>query len=111
MKRKSPFSIVKSRYITEKSTTLQGLEGSTSNRCTARCKAPKAVFIVDQRANKREVEQAVEEIYKEKNVKVAKVNTINVNPKPRRVRGRSGFKAGFKKAVVTFEPGDQIDEV
>jgi large subunit ribosomal protein L23 len=38
------------------------------------------------------------------------VNTINVKPKERRVRGRSGFKAAFKKAIVTFEAGDKIED-
>jgi large subunit ribosomal protein L23 len=40
---------------------------------------------------------------------VVSVNTINVKAKPRRVRGRAGFKAAFKKAVVTLEKGDNLD--
>ena len=46
-----------------------------------------------------------------KNVKVVAVNTINVKAKARRVRGRPGFKNAFKKAIVTFEKGDSLDNV
>ncbi|MGE3715208.1 MAG: 50S ribosomal protein L23 [Simkaniaceae bacterium] len=38
------------------------------------------------------------------------VNTINVKPKKRRVRGYKGFRSGFKKAIVTLESGDSIDD-
>ncbi len=40
-------------------------------------------FEVAKTANKVEIAKAVEEIF---NVKVTKVNTINVKPKPKRVR-------------------------
>lgn len=104
-----PFSVVKSVYVTEKSTTLTGLAASESNRCVARCKTPKAVFLVHQRANKQEIAKAIEAIYQESKVRVVKVNTVNVKPKPRRVRGKPGFKAGYRKAIVTFEEGDSIE--
>lgn len=109
MLKKSPYDIIKSRHITEKSQVLLHLQASESNVCVKRFKKPIFVFIVDPRANKREIANAIEEIYAEKNVRVTSVNTINVKPKARRVRGRPGMTVGFKKAIVTLESGDQLD--
>ncbi|MCH9614379.1 MAG: 50S ribosomal protein L23 [Chlamydiia bacterium] len=108
--KKSPYQIVKSRYVTEKSTVLEGLKDAVSNKCLAKCQSPKYVFLVDRDANKIEIAKALEEIYQAKSIKVKKVNTLNVKRKKRRVRGKQGYKSGFKKAVVTLEAGDNIDE-
>lgn len=110
MKKRTPYDIVKSRYITEKAAMLEQLQNATNNRSLARCKRPKYVFLVDNKANKTEISTALEHIYAEKNITVIAVNTINRKPKKRRVRGRSGFRPGFKKAIVTLEEGDSIDE-
>jgi large subunit ribosomal protein L23 len=110
MKKKSPFDIVKSRYITEKARVMEQLQFNTSNPCVKKCDAPKYVFLVDTRANKQEIAEALEEIYAEKNIRVAAVNTIIVKQKERRVRGRTGFKAAFKKAIVTLQAGDSIED-
>lgn len=110
MIKKSPFDIVLSRHVTEKARVLQQLQFNSSNACVKKCDAPKYVFIVDKRANKQEIAQAVEEIYSERKIKVVSVNTISNKPKARRVRGRAGMKPGFKKAVVTLEAGDSIEE-
>ncbi len=108
---KNPFDVIKSRYVTEKSTVLEELQNRTSNRAVARCKSPKAVFIVDSNANKIEIKSAIEMIYKENNVKVTQVNTLHVKRKPkRRGRGRPGLTPSFKKAIVTLEPGDTIEK-
>lgn len=110
MANRSPYEIIKHRHITEKSVMLQNLQNAASNPCVARCESPKYVFIVDPRANKNEIANAVEEIYREKNVKVVSVNTINVKSKPtRRGRFRYGRKPAFKKAIVTLEPNDKLD--
>lgn len=106
----NPYDIIKSRRLTEKSRVLENLQHAKSNRSLDRCKSPKAVFNVDQKANKVQIAQAVEQIYSEKKVKVVRVNTISIGPKKRRVRGFSGKTAGLKKAVVTFRPGDQIED-
>ena len=45
-----------------------------------------------------------------KKIKVKGVNTINMKPKKRRVRGFKGFRAAVKKAIVTLESGDTIDD-
>jgi large subunit ribosomal protein L23 len=108
---KNPYQTIKHQHITEKAMVLQELKNSKSNACVARCTSPKYVFIVDRNANKREIAEAIEEIYKDKNIKVVDVNTINVKAKPRRVRGRAGTKNAFKKAIVTLEDGDSLDNV
>ena len=110
--KRSAYHVIKSRLVTEKSQMLSALQNSESNKHVKRCDSPKHVFIVDENATKAEIRSAVEEIYKEKKVRVTRVNTINVKPKKRRVRGRIGFKPGFRKAVVTLAAGDAIgDEV
>lgn len=111
MAEKNPYQIIKHQHITEKAKVLQELKNSKSNRCVARCESPKYVFIVDREANKRQIAEALEEIYRDKNIKVKAINTINVKAKARRVRGRSGFKAAFKKAVVTLDKGDSLDNI
>jgi large subunit ribosomal protein L23 len=111
MSKKDPYQVIKHQLVTEKSLVLQELKNATSNPSLKRCKSPKYVFVVDRRANKTDIAQALEEIYSEKNIKVVAVNTINVKPKARRVRGRPGMKPGFKKAVVTLENGDSLDNV
>ena len=110
MNKKTPYDIIKSRYVTEKSRVLEDLKDNTSNPSVSKCDRPKYVFLVEKKANKREIADAIEQIYAEKNIKVKSVNTITLKPKKRRVRGRTGFKPGFKKAVVTLEKGDEIGE-
>lgn len=110
MNKRTPYRVIRCRYVTEKTTVLEQLQHATSNKCVSRAEHPKFVFIVDKNATKAEIAQAVETIYAEKKVKVKKVNTINVKPKRRRVRGRVGFRSGVKKAIVTLEKGDAIDE-
>lgn len=111
MTKKSPYQIIKHQHVTEKSTMLQRLKTMQSNPSLKRCESPKYVFIVDRLANKQEIARAVEEIYANEGIKVVDVNTINVKPKPRRVRGRLGTTSAFKKAVVTLRVGDNLDHV
>lgn len=108
--KKTPYQIIKARHVTEKATLLEGLQHSKSNRCVSKCTSPKYVFIVDKNANKTEISRAIETIYAEKKIKVKAVNTINMKPKKRRVRGFKGFRSAIKKAIVTLESGDSIDE-
>lgn len=107
--KKNPYEVVKHQHVTEKSLMLEGLKSAKSNPSLAKCESPKYVFIVDPSANKSEIAAAVEEIYRDKKVKVVSVNTINVKGKDRRVRGRLGTRKSFKKAIVTFEKGDSLD--
>ena len=59
----------------------------------------KYTFEVAKDANKIEIAKAVEELF---GVKVAKVNTINVDGKLRRYGRFEGFTASKKKAIVTL---------
>ncbi len=108
---KKAYQVIKHQYVTEKAMVLQGLENAESNPSLKKCKSPKAVFVVDPHANKYEIAQAIEEIYRDKGIKVVGVNTITVGPKATRMRGRTGFRSGFKKAIVTFRPGDKLDNI
>lgn len=111
MKDKNPYRIIKHLRVTEKAMMLENLKDQKSNPSLARCESPKYVFVVDKDANKKEIANAIEEIYKPRNVKVVAVNTINVRAKPRRVRGRIGTRASFKKAIVTLQAGDSLETV
>ncbi len=108
---KNPYDIIKKRYFTEKAAVLENLKNATSNKSIARCESPKYTFVVDSKAKKQEIAQAIEQIYSENNVRVVAVNTINVKEKLRNRRGRMnpGRKQGFKKAIVTLAVGDNID--
>lgn len=108
---KNPFHIILRRYVSEKSSMLQALCKAESNVSVRRCKKPKYVFIVAPTATKRDIAWSLEEIYKEQHIRVVSVNTIRVKPKPCRMRGRRGIKSGFKKAIVTLDPKDQLDNV
>ena len=59
----------------------------------------KYTFKVAADANKIEIAKAVEELF---GVKVAKVNTLTVNGKMRRYGRFEGYKASWKKAIVTL---------
>ena len=59
----------------------------------------KYTFEVAKDANKVEIKNAVEKLF---DVKVAKVNTINVDGKLRRYGRFEGYTASRKKAIVTL---------
>lgn len=110
MKQRTPYDIIHARYVTEKSRMIEQLKNNTANPSIKRFESSKYVFLVDVNSCKTEIAAAIETIYSAKNVKVKKVNVINVKAKKRRVRGRIGFTSAFKKAIVTFEKGDVIEE-
>ena len=66
----------------------------------------KYTFEVHKKANKIEVAKAIEAIF---GVKVAKVNTLNVKAKPKRMRYHEGKTRTWKKAIVTLAEGDTIE--
>jgi large subunit ribosomal protein L23 len=107
----NPYSIVKRRYLTEKAAVLEKLKDAKSNKSVARCENPKYTFVVDSKANKLEIAEAIETIYAEKNVTVVAVNTITVKSKQRNKRGKMnpGVKQGMKKAIVTLAVGNTIE--
>ncbi|HPW77974.1 MAG TPA: 50S ribosomal protein L23 [Bacteroidales bacterium] len=67
-------------------------------------------FIVDRRANKLQIKQAVENMY---GVTVVDVNTINYYGKRKSRYTKAGFLTGrtnhFKKAYITLRGEDKID--
>ena len=87
------FEVIKTVRLTEKGTR----QGEKYNQYTV---------VADRRANKTEIRQAVQELFK---VKVTKVNTLNVRGKSRRQRTLQAGKApDWKKAIVTLKAGDKI---
>ena len=56
-------------------------------------------FKVAKNATKPEIAAAVEELF---NVQVAKVNTINMKKKPKRLGYNFSYTAEWKKAIVTL---------
>ncbi|MBF2089248.1 MAG: 50S ribosomal protein L23 [Leptolyngbya sp. DLM2.Bin15] len=65
----------------------------------------KYVFKVAAKATKDQIKVAIEQLF---DVKVVKVNTQNPPLKKRRVGRFAGYKAHYKKTVVTLAPGDSI---
>lgn len=65
-------------------------------------------FEVDPRANKAEIKEAVERIFK---VKVLAVNTARVAGETKRVgrKGQRVARPGYKKAFVKLREGDKIE--
>ena len=77
-----------------------------SERSTDLMQDGKFVFVVDKRANKIQIAQAVKEIF---NVTVEAVNTMNYKGKPKR-RGRTvGRTNSYKKAIVKLAEGETIE--
>ncbi|MET9876304.1 50S ribosomal protein L23 [Actinacidiphila glaucinigra] len=66
----------------------------------------KYTFIVDPRANKTQIKQAVETVF---SVKVTGVNTINRQGKRKRTKTGFGKRKDTKRAIVTLAEGDRID--
>ncbi|HXH18140.1 MAG TPA: 50S ribosomal protein L23 [Chitinophagales bacterium] len=67
-------------------------------------------FVVDRRANKIQIRNAVEKMY---GVNVTSVNTIVIPGKQRTRYTRTGLtkgqKSAYKKAIVTLNTGETID--
>ena len=66
----------------------------------------KYTFVVAPHANKTQIRQAVEEVFR---VKVTGVNTLNRQGKRRRTKHGWGKRPDTKRAIVTLAEGDRID--
>jgi large subunit ribosomal protein L23 len=87
------FEIIKTVRLTEKGTR----QGEKYNQYTV---------VADRRANKTQIRQAVQDLFK---VKVTKINTLNVRGKFRRQRTtQAGQAPDWKKAIVTLQEGQKI---
>ena len=87
------YSVIKKPHVTEK-TSL----GSDSSNTVA--------LVVDKAANKIEIKQAIENLFK---VKVADVRTVTVAGKVKRSGKTFGKRSNWKKAYVTLQEGQSID--
>ena len=90
-------SILIKPIITEKATEQSELQNQFS-------------FVVDRKANKIEIKEAIEAAY---NVSVTKVRTINVRPNRKSRYTKTGVITGktsaYKKALVQVAEGETID--
>ncbi|OHA26882.1 MAG: 50S ribosomal protein L23 [Candidatus Taylorbacteria bacterium RIFCSPHIGHO2_02_FULL_44_36] len=64
------------------------------------------VFEVEKDASKKEIADAVKNLYK---VSPIKINVVKTPRKQVFVRGKKGFKAGGKKAYVYLKKGEKIE--
>lgn len=87
------YRILKRPLVTEKSTTAKEAHNKLS-------------FEVDRRANKIEIKQAVEQIFK---VNVLDVTTCSVMGKKKRVGRHFTKRPDWKKAIVTIKPGQRVE--
>ena len=87
------YSVIREPVLTEKGTDDTGDRNAYH-------------FRVPRDANKIEIRQAVEKLFK---VKVLKVNTLRVMGKARRRGWIAGRTPDWKKAMVTLKEGDTIE--
>ena len=82
---KNPHDIIIRPWITEKTMDMK--------------EERKYVFVVDKRANKTEIKNALEAIF---GIRVEKVNTMNMLGKMKRMGRFEGKRPDWKKAIVTL---------
>ena len=91
-----PYDLIQTVQLTEKASLLSE-------------KLNKYVFRVNPRANKIQIKQAIELLFKKK---VVDVNTCNYAGKKKRERTASfGRRPNWKKAIVTLKEGEKLDLV
>lgn len=79
--------------MTEKAMQIQGDRNSYT-------------FVVDTRADKKQIKRAIEGLFK---VHVMKINTNVIRGKFKRVGKSIGKKSNIKKAMVTLKEGEKIE--
>jgi len=87
------FQVIKSPLVTEKGNLLKEIHRQYS-------------FEVNPDANKYQVKDAVESLFK---VHVTDVKTIRIRGKNRRVGKHIGKRSNWKKAIVTLKEGEKIE--
>jgi len=90
---KHVFDVIKKPLFTEKGMDMKESEN-------------KILIQVNADANKHEIKQAMEEIFK---VKVDKVNVVNIKGKKRRYGKSIGMRSDKRKAIVTLKQGEKLD--
>lgn len=89
---KSPRDVILRPIVSEKS--YAGLEAGSYT------------FLVDPRANKTEIKEAIQAIW---DVRVTSVNTLNRPGKTKRRGYTKGKRPDQKRAIVTLAEGDSIE--
>jgi len=84
--------VLKSPHISEKAVSLSQIG--------------QYVFKVLPGANKQKIKRAIEEIYK---VDVLSVRIVKIPRKKRRLGRTTGWKRGYKKAIVRIKEGQEIE--
>ena len=88
------YKVLKSPHITEKATNLT--------------KKNQYIFKVWPRANKDEIKKAIKEVFE---VDTVSVQIIKIPKKRRRLGRISGWKPGYKKAIVKIKEGQKIEVI
>ncbi|MBQ6056783.1 MAG: 50S ribosomal protein L23 [Treponema sp.] len=81
------------------------IEPVLSEKATALREEGKYVFKVQPSASKTQIKEAVSKLF---GVTVVKITTVNVLGKVKRLRGKPGKTADWKKAIVRVAPGETI---
>lgn len=76
-----------------------------TEKATLQMEENKYVFDVLPVATKPEIKAAIESLF---DVRVTSVNTLKLPRKKRRVGRYIGYKAQYKRAIVTLQEGDAI---
>ena len=92
---KDIYQVIKRPLVTEKNTRQKDAFNQVA-------------FEVDRRANRSEVKEAVEKLFK---VKVLRVNLMQMEGKKKKVGRFLGQKADWKKALVRLAPGEMIENL
>jgi large subunit ribosomal protein L23 len=92
---KDIYQVIKRPLVTEKNTRQKEAFNQVA-------------FEVDRKANRSEVKQAVEKLFK---VKVVRVNLMQMEGKKKKVGRFLGQKADWKKALVRLAPGEMIENL
>ena len=81
------------------------LKPIVTEKATRQMEENKYVFDVLPKATKPEIKAAIESLF---DVSVTSVNTLKLPRKKRRVGRFIGYKAQYKRAIVTLKEGDEI---
>src|SRR5215207_2463061 len=98
----SVWDILKAPVVTEKSVILK--EESTDEN-SGRKTGQVLTFRVERTAGKKDIKQAVEEIF---NVKVSSVRTVQYEGKMKKRGRQEGRRPNWKKAYVTLRKGEPM---
>jgi large subunit ribosomal protein L23 len=103
---RAPQTIIKRPLLTEKSSRLRETGGAASAPAEGTAYKQQLVFEVAKDANKIEIRQAIQTLFK---VTVTDVRTLVNRGKTKRVGRFSGQRPAWKKAIVTLKAGDNIE--